>query len=259
LGFLDIRDLVPVVLHVYDEQKNDGFMDLDQLVSIAVGHFSVMKVGTSVRELCMAHEFRPVKTTEKLSHIVHLLSSPTHHRIPVTNDSGHIVDIISQSSILQLLGERCIVIPDKEELDVSVDSINIGTSPVLTVSKDESVIETFRVLEANKRSGLALVDSDGRLVGTTTAKDLGLYLKSPNIAMLKIPIFQHLQKIRSQQDNIGTPCISIFPSDKLSRAIGLLVATKVHRIFVVDNEQNFRPIKVISITDILKYLDVVGK
>jgi len=259
IGFLDVRDLIPIVVHIYDDNKAEVITDLSELVSVAAGHEKLVHVGTSVKELCKRHAFVSIKSDEKLTTVVHILSDPALRRIAIVDDDGKLVNIISQSSILQILAEKCIIIPEKEELDDSLKNIQIGTSPVISVSKNESVIETFRILEKNKRSGLALVDADGRLVGTTTAKDLGLFLKCPNLAILQIPIFQHLQKIRSQQDNVIAPCISVFPEDKLSRAIGLLVATRVHRIFVVEDEQNFRPVSVISIFDILKYLDGINR
>ena len=53
---------------------------------------------------------------------------------------------------------------------------------------------------------------------------------------------------------IRTPAIGVFEKDSISRAVALLAATKVHRVFVVDNEENYAPVRVISITDVLKYL-----
>lgn len=53
---------------------------------------------------------------------------------------------------------------------------------------------------------------------------------------------------------IKSPSIAVFEHDRVSRAIGLIAATRVHRVFVVDTEKSYRPIRVISITDILKYL-----
>jgi len=116
------------------------------------------------------------------------------------------------------------------------------------------VIHAFRLMDQKKRSGVALVDETGRFVGTTTGKDLGLFLDNPSLAALNLPIFENLQIIRQKQTDIKSPSISVFDHDRISRAIGLIAATRVHRVFVVDNEKDFRAVRVISITDILKYL-----
>jgi hypothetical protein len=63
-----------------------------------------------------------------------------------------------------------------------------------------------------------------------------------------------LKLIRQQQLDDKNPCISILSSEKLSRAVGLLSATKVHRIFVVNDGMAFTPTAVLSITDILKII-----
>jgi CBS-domain-containing membrane protein len=183
-----------------------------------------------------------------------LLSDPYIHRVPVLDEDGKIVNIISQSSIIQVLSQKC-----TKEGDVDIDvplsqHPEIGSKPVLTVNKNESVINTFRLLEKKNLSGVALVDEKGRLVGSTTGKDLGRFLKNPTLATLNLPIFEHLQKIRSELIDIKTPSIALFEKDKLSRAVALLAATRVHRVFVVDDEEHYKPIRVISLTDILHYL-----
>jgi len=109
-------------------------------------------------------------------------------------------------------------------------------------------------MDIQNKSGIAIVDDTSRLVGTTTGKDLGLFLRTPSLAVLNLPIFEHLQKIRSEQVDIKVPCISVFERDSISRAVALISATRVHRIFVVDDETHYRPVRVISISDVLKYL-----
>jgi len=42
--------------------------------------------------------------------------------------------------------------------DPTIDSLKIGTKPVLSVSKKATVINTFRSMDQKKRSGIALVD-----------------------------------------------------------------------------------------------------
>jgi CBS domain-containing protein len=107
-------------------------------------------------------------------------------------------------------------------------------------------------MDAGRRSGVAIIDEHGRLVGTTTGKDLGLFIKHPTLAALEKPIFKFLSEVRQQQVDIRSPTIAVFEHDTLARAVGLLVATRIHRIFIADDERAYRPVAVVSITDILK-------
>lgn len=45
---------------------------------------------------------------------------------------------------------------------------------MISVNKEVAVIDAFRMMDTSRRSGVALADNNGRLVGTTTGKDLGV-------------------------------------------------------------------------------------
>jgi len=256
LGFLDIRDLVSFVVFVYDEQKVQDNSRLQDLLLHGAEQFKMIGTdGVTVSYLSRRHRFNPVKENETFDSVLERLANGSH-RVPVVDDHGKVVNIISQSTVVSLLARRCVHVGDAFASDNSptIGDLGIGSAPVLSVSKHESVINTFRLLDTKNKSGVALVDPTGRLVGTTTGKDLGLFLKLPTLAVLNRTIFEHLQAIRAQSIDIRSPCIGVFEKDKLSRAIALLAATTVHRVFVMDDEANYRPIRVISISDILKYL-----
>jgi len=252
VGFLDIRDLVAFVVFIYDEQKVQNDTRLTDIVQHGSGMLrSPGTDGVTITYLARRHRFSPVPQTHSLYQVAQLLSINECHRVPVVED-GKVVNVISQSSLINLISKQ--LGPQIGSHDPTVGSLNIGTNPVLSANQNETVINTFRQMENNKRSGIALVDGTGKLVGTTTGKDIGLFLKSPHLSILHRTIFQHLQIVRSEMNDIRTPCIAVFENDPLSRAVGLLAATRVHRVYVVTSEEDYRPKAVISISDILRYL-----
>jgi len=256
IGYLDIRDLVSFVVFVYDEQKVQEDSRLEDLIKHGIGQLKMKTTdGVTVSYLSRRHKFITANESDTLDSVTKLLAEHSLHRVPVLDENGKVVNIISQSSIVQILAKKCTKAVGDDDADLPLSNHpEIGTSPVLSVPKTESVINTFRLLEKKNLSGIALVDDTGRLVGTTTGKDLGLFLKNPTLASLNLPVFEHLQKIRTQLIDAKTPCIAVFERDKLSRAVGLLAATRVHRVFVVDGEEHYRPVRIISITDILRNL-----
>jgi len=256
IGFLDIRDLVAFVVYIYDNQKVNNDSRLEDLILHGVGQFNTPTTdGVTISYLARRHKFVTVKETDTVEQATRVLADQSIHRIPVVDESGQLVNIISQSSFIHIINKYFINPIGQEDHSTIAQLHQIGSTPVLSVQKSETVINTFRILDLKNKSGIALTDSTGKLVGTTTGKDLGLFLKSPTLATLNLPIFEHLQQIRSSETiDIKTPCIAVFPKDTLSRAIALIAATRVHRVFVVDNEDNYRPIRVISVTDILNYL-----
>jgi CBS domain-containing protein len=254
IGFLDVRDLVSFVVFVYDEQKVTDNTRLRDLIQHGTGQFKMPTTdGVTVSYLARRNRFVAVGSDAPLSRVSELLAKG-FHRVPVVDAQGKVINVISQSSIVKYLADnlRDAILDNRN--DPTIEALQIGTKPVLSVSKKSTVINTFRLMDQKKRSGVALIDETGRFVGTTTGKDLGLFLDNPSLAALNLPIFEHLQIIRQKQTDIKSPSISVFDHDRISRAIGLIAATRVHRVFVVDNEKDFRAVRVISITDILKYL-----
>jgi CBS domain-containing protein len=255
IGFLDVRDLVSFVVFVYDEQKVNDNTRLRDLIQHGTGQFKMPTTdGVTVSYLARRNRFVSVPPDAPLQRVVEILAKGVH-RVPVVNAQGNVINVISQSSIVKYLANRLQDAIIENPADPKIEDLpTVGTKSVLTVGKTASVISTFRLMDQKKRSGIAIVDETGRFVGTTTGKDLGLFLENPSLAVLNLPIFEHLQMIRAKQIDIKSPSISVFEHDKVSRAIGLIAATRVHRVFVVDNEKHYRPIRVLSITDILTYL-----
>jgi len=254
IGFLDVRDLVSFVVFVYDEQKVTDNTRLRDLIQQGTGQFKMPTTdGVTVSYLSRRNRFVSVPIDATLKTVTELLAKGVH-RVPVVNAEGTVVNLISQSTIIKFLSDRLQSVILESSGEPRLDELKgLGTAPVLTVTKSTSVISTFRLMDQKKRSGIAIVDAVGRFVGTTTGKDLGLFLENPSLAVLNMSIFEHLQLIRAKQVDIKSPSIAVFEHDKVSRAIGLIAATRVHRVFVVDDEKRYQPIRVVSITDILKY------
>jgi len=101
-------------------------------------------------------------------------------------------------------------------------------------------------------SGVAVVDSAGKLVGNTSAKDLKLFMLDRGNLSLDQLIMEYLSAIRQRElVNEVHPSCSVTVSASIGHVIELMHATKYHRVFVVD--PNMRPIGVLSVTDILRF------
>eukprot|EP01126_Amoeba_proteus_P008341 TRINITY_DN1307_c0_g2_i9.p1 TRINITY_DN1307_c0_g2~~TRINITY_DN1307_c0_g2_i9.p1 ORF type:complete len:315 (+),score=22.67 TRINITY_DN1307_c0_g2_i9:199-1143(+) len=251
-GFLDIRDLVSWVVFLYDEQKLQDNTRLLDLVQHGMSEFRLSGDGVTLSYLSRRHRFQAVEEGEPLMRIVQLLATGMH-RVPVVKD-GRLIKIISQTTIVRAITKSIPGIIFDHSADLTIAGLNVGTKTVLQVTKETSVIETLRKMDKNQRSGIAIVDHTGRIVGTTTGKDLGLFIRNPSLGALQEPIFDYLKHVRALQIDIRAPLITVFPTDKLTRAVALLGSTRIHRVFVVNNDTDFVAIGVVSITDILKFL-----
>jgi len=148
IGYLDIRDLVSFVVFVYDEQKVQDDSRLEDLIKHGVGQLKMKTTdGVTVSYLSRRHKFVTVKESDTLETVCNVLSDQAVHRVPVLDEDGKVVNIISQSSIIQVLSQKCTKV-GADDIDLPLEQHpEIGTSPVLSVPKSEAVINTFRLLE----------------------------------------------------------------------------------------------------------------
>jgi len=250
-GFLDIRDLVSFVVFVDDDQKSDVPQNLLELVLHGCKLFKVDLDGVTTTYLSRRNAFRSLHSSDNLLTVCQLLSTGLH-RVPIVDESGTVINIISQSSVIQFLSHH--LKEYKDELNRTLKELNLGTKPVISVKQDTLAIETFRLMDNKKISGVAVVDGTGKFVGNTSASDLKLFLKTLSLDLLHRPITEFLKIIRQESIDIMSPTISCSTHDTLSTAISKLAATKIHKIFVADDSDNYTPSAVVSITDILRYL-----
>jgi len=250
-GFLDIRDLVSFVVFVDDDQKSDVPQNLHELIMHGCKLFKVELEGVTVTYLSRRNPFHPVSSNDTLLKVFEVLSKGIH-RVPVVDAQGNVVNIISQSSIIQFLQQHRHTI--KKLTSHNLQELNIGTRPVVAVREDTPAIETFRLMDKKKISGVAVVDHLGKFIGNTSASDLKLFMKTLSLDILNKPIVEVLKKIRQESIDIKSPTISVSPKDSVETAIGKLSSTKIHKLFVADDHEGYKPEAVVSITDILRYL-----
>ncbi len=133
----------------------------------------------------------------------------------------------------------------------TVDEMQLGTSPVTAVVESQPAIEAFKLMDTKQVTGLAIVDSHGKLVGNISARDLKIFIRFIDFNTLLTPVGDFVKALRQHAIDIKSPTITVFGSTKFEMVVGKLAATKVHRIFVVDDETHFHCIRVISLVDVL--------
>jgi len=250
-GFLDIRDLVSFVVFVDDDQKSDVPQNLLELIMHGCKLFKVDLDGVTVTYLSRRNPFHPVSTSDSLLKVCEELSKGLH-RVPVVDQNGNVVNIISQSSVISFLAKHQKDI--KSLTGHTLAELNLGTKPVISVKQDTPAIDTFRLMDKKKISGVAVIDSHGRFVGNTSASDLKLFMKTLSLDILARPTTEFLKIIRQESIEIKSPTISVNSHDSLAVAIGKLASTKIHKLFVADDQDGYKPLAVVSLTDILRYL-----
>jgi len=247
IGFLDVRDLVSFCVFINDNNlEAESLLDI---VNFGAKMFKHATDGVTLPYLARRNQFHAVKHTATLHDVAEILTKGIR-RVPVVDDSGKVINIVSQSSIIQFVGKHLKEI--SPVFSEKLEDIKLGSSPVLTVAKETRAIDVFRMMDQHMRSGVGVVDESGVLLGYTSGPDLKLFIQTPSLGVLQLPIMIFLNKIRAQSIDIATPVITCNLTEVASMLIGKLVATRSHRVFVVTHD--YKPVKVISIVDLLRYI-----
>jgi len=195
--------------------------------------------------------FKPVTLKSSLWDVAVILSGDDH-RVAVVDDNGKCTAIISQSNFIKFFELHKTDLSG--DLDQTVEDIGFPLKKVITVPSTETALNAFKTLDKFRISGLGVVKAeDGTLIGNTNAQDLKFHVLDKGRESMSVPILSYLSRIRQREITARDkyPICSVKKTDTMGRIIGLLAATRFHRIFVEDDKRN--PIGVCSITDILKF------
>jgi len=249
-GFLDIRDLISYAVFAFENRDKIAYKPKGPVYTTLIDD-------VTVTYFSRRNPFHPVSSQATLWDVAQILAKGVH-RVPVVDSSGKFFNIISQSTLIQLFNHE--LSASLKEVALLKLPASLGSSPVLSVSADTLAIDAFKLMDNSKRTGIAVVDSHLQLVGNMSGKDLKLFIGSTNsYDVLTLPILTFLNKIREEKIDISMPSISALITDTLGYVIQKLASTRVHRIYIVNSDTDYRPIRVISLTDILRYIIQITK
>lgn len=246
VGFLDTRDLLAWCVFASDEKNVKP--SLKEVISVGVKAHASAVSGVTASYLARRHPFVTVDQTDKLDKVAALLARPDVHRVPVVSTDDKLVTVITQSTIAKFLHDHRADPALAPAMAMTVKDLGCGSAPVLTVAHSATAAETFKVMNGKGRSGLGIVDEEGKIIANTSASDVRLFLDNP--ASLTLNIAQFLGTVHRKDSNIHAPVVTVHDDTTLEHVVGKMVVSKVHRVFYTTMER--KPISVISITDIMK-------
>ena len=116
----------------------------------------------------------PVTTTPDMGvfEAFELMKNEGVQRLPVLDNDGNLVGIISEKNITSAAADREVSIGEFALLLSKIKVGDVMTKEVITVSVDDPVELAARKMSDNDISILPVVDNDGKLVGIVSRSDL---------------------------------------------------------------------------------------
>lgn len=279
LGFVDCLDLAVLATRTgLSTAPTGGLMDklarwFDPDTSGPVSH---------AINLSRNDRFWTCQPTTSLGKIVALMAERVHRVAVLDPETNMVVGIISQSGLLAKLAENMDMLGDQvtkpiseflPRLKASAAAAGAGAGAgaasipaVLSVKQGAPARAALELMAANNVSGVALVDDEGRLVTNMSASDVRMMARESveKFDVLELPCLEFVSRMREAASKAAIHAhsnfvaggerrvdraITIAASDSLMTVMNLLVASRLHRVYVVDGE-GF-PTGIVTITDIM--------
>jgi len=251
LGMIAMNDIVSHIVNtVVGAQKlGEGF-------ERALEEYSTIAHATSAKitDLSSCNPFVAVAVESNLQDVIEILCRDHVHRVCVIDSKGNLVNIITQSAILNFVEKNLSKFP-REILQKSVKELGIGHSPVITVDACESTATAFKILVDNHFSAIPVINraiGEGMIANISVRDARRVAARPQDIYALHDTVLHFVNSLQDDPLQEMNPSIVCHEKDTLEMLIHKLCATRIHRIYVVD--EHMRPISVISLVSVLRGL-----
>jgi len=248
---------------VYDE-PGDCFLGLvtvfDIMTWVSLGAYGITEIPTEIKirqsldqeigniQGIFHEETKRIWSFDEdvpINKVLEPFSKGVHRAIVVRADGTY--RMISQIDVVRFGYNNKASFPD---LAKTLEDLNLGdptNSKVISLTTDEIALFGFRKMEMANHSAVPVVDpSTGVIQATLSASDIR-GVAPENIHNVLLPVKSFLDSLQTFHEPVT--CKS---SETLEAVIGRILQNKVHRSWVVD-EQN-RPVATVSLSDIINRL-----
>jgi len=238
-GFIDILDIVTFLIDLLGEEtltrEDVNIYQIDAFQNATVSQVMVYPISKK-------NPFHPFPVGSSLLSAMETLASGAH-RIPVVNADNKLVNILTQSSVLQFIQKNKHLLGEKEKMKLK--DIFLSNQYVLSVNNTDKAIDAFRLIRLAKVGAVAVINEEGRLVGNCSARDLK---RISNNSILLARLFEPLENYLKDRHEL----VIATKDESLGEVIDRIVKKKLHRIFILDGD--CKPDGLLSLSDILEEL-----
>ncbi|XP_010256588.1 PREDICTED: SNF1-related protein kinase regulatory subunit gamma-1-like isoform X2 [Nelumbo nucifera] len=217
---------------------------------------------TTVRSIIKSFRwapFLPISTDSSMLSVLLLLSKYRLRNVPVIETGKPFIkNFITQSAVVQGL-EQC---KGRDWFDcISARPISdfglpfMSYNEVISITSNDLILEAFKRMRDNQIGGLPVIEGLSRkIVGSVSIRDIRHLLLKPELFsnFRQLTVMDFLKTIASTTEESGKVVhpITCNPNALLGSIIETLASKSVHRIYVVDGEEN-EVVGIITLRDVI--------
>ena len=241
VGMLTITDFI-LILHKYYKSP---LVQMDELEE--------HKIATWREDL--SEKIKPfvfIEPDASLYDAIKTLITNHVHRLPVIDRvTGNALYILTHKRILRFLYLCINELPKPSFMQQTLEELSIGTfENVITAKTSTPVIEALNMFVNHRISAVPVVDADGKVVNIYAKFDVINLAAEKTYNNLDITLDQALK--HRHQESWFEGVVHCLVADKLEDVIVKIVQAEVHRLVVVDKNEQVKGI--VSLSDILTFL-----
>jgi CBS domain-containing protein len=196
--------------------------------------------------------FRSLKHSASLMEAMKLFGSQHAayrlHRVPILGEDGKVVKMLSQSALVEWIFRNADSIGPNFSQPLS--ALDIGKKNALFVKETEKLSAAFAAILNAGISGCAVANEKGEIVANLSLTDVQFSLEK-NLEYFNKTVGEFLHECHPAR-----PVITCSASTSLREAVELLVTNRLHRVYVLHND-NAGPVKHVSDFGVLTLTDVI--
>jgi CBS domain-containing protein len=253
-GFVDMLDIVKHVMSLFGDVEQTTMADLEKLF-LSEERFTKTQVHDVIPyPLQKMNPFHPILRGFSLYTAWETLALTGVHRVPVIDEEATVVDVVTQSMLIDFLWQNLEFVGEAANVPVS----ELGSNNIPLVVKGETkAIMAFQQMVQKNVSGVAVIDDNGKLVDNISLRDLKAIRPDAKVFWrLWNTVTDFKLKVREEFPGHHIPGqpLAVTETDTLWTVVEMMATKHVHRVFVVDSRETMRPVRVLSQTDILREL-----
>jgi len=240
--------MIDIACFVVDIAKNSEKLGSDYVDFLSREEMFKERATSDVADLSKRNSMFPVPVSATLLEAVNQMAANHVQRIPIVNKDNLITNLLTQSAVIDYLAKH--VDQLGPAVQKTLKELHFEKKPVISIDHSKLAIDAFKLMAENRISGLAVLDSDKKLMANISARDLrSIQQDSQLFEKLYYSVGEFVSHVRQANYRAIHPSICCTFDDTFQKIIMRLAAARIHRIYVVDEHRH--PISVISLHDIL--------
>jgi len=266
-GILDVMDIMALMCMIFNPEELPNLTSLSSIKS-QEGRFAKEQLEekfhmetdfvrgaliTDMGGLSGVNPFVPVTEGASLWSVLKVMVTKKLHRVPVMDASGaKVLNYVTQSRLVQFLAEHEEAVPESLR-KTPLSELGIKTDDVISCNETDRAIDVFSTMSKNGVSALPILDEEGCFTNVVSASDLkGIGEDCSSFYRLAQNIIDYISPLRQANLKSKYPAISCTLDHTLGQLIQKLNASRIHRVFVVD--ENKHVVGIASLGDVLRVI-----